>query len=163
MRESPREFTEGDASRQRRRLLRRPGSSLSEAFRDSRASALVSATPAKWSKGSVEDWATESLVEAKLAYCLPGTDILIVSGTKLGEDYCRFALPIIQLRLAQSAVRVASTLNQIFHCPWLSCLTVRFGSPRCMELIVRPCAFIMRPLENAAFDPWQELPCEWSW
>jgi len=76
------------------------------------------ATPqmaAAWSKGSVEDWATESLAEARLAYCLPGTDRLIPSGTKLGEDYCRFALPIIQVRLAQSAVRLAATLNQIFR------------------------------------------------
>jgi hypothetical protein len=75
------------------------------------------ATPqmaAAWSKGTVEDWATESLVEAKLAYCLPGTEELIASGTKLGEEYCRFALPIIQLQLAQSAVRVAFTLNRIF-------------------------------------------------
>jgi hypothetical protein len=75
------------------------------------------ATPqmaAAWSKGRPEDWATESLTEARLAYRLPGTDRLIPSGMKLGEDYCRFALPIIQRRLAQSAVRVASTLNQIF-------------------------------------------------
>ena len=75
------------------------------------------ATPqmsAAWSKGSVEDWATESLADAKRAYCVPGTDKLIPSGLKLGEDYCRFALPIIQRRLAQSAVRVASTLNRIF-------------------------------------------------
>jgi hypothetical protein len=68
-----------------------------------------------WAKRTVEDWATESLTEAKLAYCLPGTDRMIASGTNLGEDYCRFALPIIQLRLAQSAVRVASTLNRIFQ------------------------------------------------
>jgi hypothetical protein len=60
-----------------------------------------------WSNGTVVDWATESLMEANLAYRLPGTDRLIASGTKLGEDYCRFALPIIELRLAQSAVRVA--------------------------------------------------------
>ena len=70
---------------------------------------------AAWSKGSVEDWATESLADAKLAYCVPGSDKLIPSGLKLGEDYCRSALPIIQLRLAQSAIRVASRLNQIFH------------------------------------------------
>jgi hypothetical protein len=69
---------------------------------------------AAWSKGSIEDWATESLADAKLVYRLPGTDILIASGTKLGEDYCRFALPIIQWRLAQSAVRVAFALNRIF-------------------------------------------------
>ena len=75
------------------------------------------ATPqmtAAWSKGSVEDWATESLAEAKLAYCLPRTQKLIPSGTKLGEDYCRFALPIIQQRLAQSAVRLATTINRTF-------------------------------------------------
>jgi len=75
------------------------------------------ATPemaAAWSKGTVEDWATESLTEAKLAYCLPGTDKPFPSGTKLGEDYCRFVLSIIQLRLAQSAIRVAFTLNRIF-------------------------------------------------
>jgi len=78
------------------------------------------ATPqmaAAWTKGNVEDWATESLVEAKLAYCLPGTDKLIPSGANLGEDYCRFALPIIQQRLAKSAVRLASMLNQIFKWP----------------------------------------------
>jgi len=76
------------------------------------------ATPqmaAAWSKGSVEDWATESLAEARLAYCLPGTGKLIPSGTKLGEEYYRFALPIIQLRLAQSAVRLAATINWILE------------------------------------------------
>jgi hypothetical protein len=76
------------------------------------------ATPqmaAAWSKGSVEDWATESLAETKLAYCLPGTEKLIEPGMKLGEEYCQFALPLIQLQLAKSAVRVAFTLNQIFR------------------------------------------------
>ncbi len=58
---------------------------------------------------------TESLVEAKLAYCLPETDSLIPSGTKLGEEGCRLALVIIQLQLARSAVRVALTLNQMFR------------------------------------------------
>jgi len=66
-----------------------------------------------WSKGSVEDWATESLVEVRLAYCLPGTDKLIQSGTKLGEVYCRFVLSIILLRLAQSAVRCNRHLGAI--------------------------------------------------
>jgi len=70
---------------------------------------------AAWSKGTIEDWATESLAEARLAHRLPGADRLIRSGTKLGEDYCRFALPIIQLQLAKSAVRVPSTVNQVFQ------------------------------------------------
>ncbi len=63
----------------------------------------------------MEDWATESLAEAKVAYCLPGTHRLIPSGAKLGEDYCQLALPIIQFQLARSAVRVAFTPNPIFR------------------------------------------------
>jgi hypothetical protein len=47
-----------------------------------------------------------------LAYRLPGTDRLIRSGTMLGDDYCRFALPIVQLQLAKSAVRLAATLKR---------------------------------------------------
>ncbi len=75
------------------------------------------ATPAAvqaWSKGTVEDWATESLADARLAFRLPGTDRLINSGTRLGDGYCRFALPIIQQRLAQAGIRVALTLHEVF-------------------------------------------------
>ncbi len=68
-----------------------------------------------WSTGSVEDWATESLADAKLAYYLPGADNLIPSGSRRGEDYCRFALPDVQVRLAQSAVRLPDTFNRIFR------------------------------------------------
>ncbi len=77
----------------------------------------ATATPtmvASWSKGNAEDWANESLVDARLAYRLPGTDTLMESGTKLGEEYCRFALPIIQRRLAQAGIRLAFTLNEIY-------------------------------------------------
>jgi len=70
---------------------------------------------AEWSKGSPEDWATESLADAKLAYRIPGSDALLRSGAKLGNDYCIFALPIIQRQLAKSGVRVAATLNAIFR------------------------------------------------
>ena len=76
------------------------------------------ATPEKaatWSKGTVEDWATESLYDAKLAYLLPGNSNFITPGTNLGEKYFRFALPVVQLRLAQSGVRLAATLNAIFR------------------------------------------------
>ena len=51
----------------------------------------------------------------EVASAASGTDKLIPSGAKLGENYCQFALPIIQARLAQSAVRLAATLNQIFR------------------------------------------------
>lgn len=37
------------------------------------------------------------------------------SGTKLGDEYCRMALPIIQGQLAKAGIRVAWTLNQIFR------------------------------------------------
>ena len=69
---------------------------------------------AEWSKGTPEDWATESLQVAREAYCLPGTKAVMKSGTKLSDDYCRFALPIIQKQLAKAGIRVAWTLNEIF-------------------------------------------------
>ncbi len=68
---------------------------------------------AEWSRETVEEWATESLADAKLAYRLPSSDELIKPGTRLGEEYCRFALPIIQRRLAQAGIRLAWTLNQL--------------------------------------------------
>jgi hypothetical protein len=70
---------------------------------------------AGWSKGTLEDWATESLQVAKEAYCLPGAKSVMKAGTKLGDDYCRFALPIIQKQLAKAGIRVAWTLNEIFR------------------------------------------------
>jgi hypothetical protein len=69
---------------------------------------------AEWSKGTPEDWATESLQIAREAYCLPGTQEVMQSGTKLGDDYCRMALPIIQRQLSKAGIRVAFTLNEIF-------------------------------------------------
>lgn len=76
------------------------------------------ATPdkvAEWSKGTVADWATGTLAMAKLTYHLPGSHELLPSGTKLGEDYYRFALPIVQQQLAKAGVRVAEVLNGIFR------------------------------------------------
>ncbi len=75
------------------------------------------ATPentAAWSKGTPRDWANESLSIAKSAYRLPGTQKLIKPGTKLSEDYYRFALPIIQLQLSKAGVRLAYVLNELF-------------------------------------------------
>jgi nuclease S1 len=76
------------------------------------------ATPAKsaqWSRGSLGDWATESLEEAKLLYREPGSENLMGSGTKLGEEYYRFALPIIRMQLARAGIRLALTLNIPTH------------------------------------------------
>jgi hypothetical protein len=71
---------------------------------------------AEWSKAkSVTDWATESLAIAKTAYRAPGTEQLLKPGTKLGEDYYRFALPIVQEQLEKAGIRVAAILNEIFR------------------------------------------------
>jgi nuclease S1 len=70
---------------------------------------------AEWSKGTPEDWATDTLLVARKAYCLPGTQNVIQSGTTVGDDYCRMALRIIQRQLAKAGIRVAWTLNEIFR------------------------------------------------
>jgi hypothetical protein len=68
-----------------------------------------------WSRGSVEDWANESLHDAQKAYHFPpGARQPLVSGTELDRDYARFARPILERRLAQAGVRVANELNAIF-------------------------------------------------
>ena len=36
------------------------------------------------------------------------------SGTKLGDDYYRMALPIIQRQLAEAGTRIAFVLNRLF-------------------------------------------------
>jgi nuclease S1 len=76
------------------------------------------ATPEKsveWSRGSLADWATESLKEANLLYRQQGSQNLLESGTKLGAEYCQFALPIIRLQSARAGVHLAFTLNGIFR------------------------------------------------
>ena len=69
---------------------------------------------AEWTKGTVEDWANESLVIAKKAYLEPGTTKELRSGAKLGQAYYEANLPLAEQRLAQSGVRLASLLNAIF-------------------------------------------------
>jgi hypothetical protein len=94
---------------------------LDDAGRDERAwveriaPLLTPENVAVWSKGSVESWADESLHEAKKAYYFPaGSPRPIASGTRIGRDYAEAALPVIRLRLAQAAVRLANELNAIF-------------------------------------------------
>jgi hypothetical protein len=40
---------------------------------------------AAWTCGAVEDWATESLLAARAAYLIPGSDMRLKPGQKLGE------------------------------------------------------------------------------
>ena len=67
----------------------------------------------EWSKGTPGDWATESLMTAKSAYRLPGSQVIIRQGTRLGAEYYNFALPIIQRQLAKAGIRTAFILNAI--------------------------------------------------
>ena len=83
-------------------------------FRELRP-AVQQRSVAKWSTGTVIDWANESLAIAKMAYRVPGTDQLLKPGTKLGNDYCGFALPIVRQQLAKAGLRVAWMLNEIFR------------------------------------------------
>jgi hypothetical protein len=69
---------------------------------------------AAWMRGSVEDWATESLLAARAAYQVPGTDKRIKSGQKLGEEYQASHLPVVGQRLCQAGLRLAMVLNEAF-------------------------------------------------
>jgi hypothetical protein len=70
---------------------------------------------AAWSSGDAEQWATESLLDARKAYFYPaGARRAIPSGTRLGDDYVAFARPTLEERLAQAGVRLASELNALF-------------------------------------------------
>jgi hypothetical protein len=64
--------------------------------------------------GTVEDWATESLLLAKAAYKDPATGRKITPGTKLGEAYQAANLPAARRRLYQGGVRLAMVLNEVF-------------------------------------------------
>jgi hypothetical protein len=69
---------------------------------------------AEWSRGTPEDWATETLQIAKTAYCYPETKIPIKSGAELKDKYFQYALPVIQQQLAKAGIRIAYVLNEIF-------------------------------------------------
>lgn len=71
------------------------------------------ANRAAWQAGTVEDWATESLLAARAAYVVPGTDDKrIKSGQKLGSDYAERSMPMVRQRLAQAGVRMAWVVNE---------------------------------------------------
>ena len=70
----------------------------------------------QWSKGGVEDWATESLEAARRAYHFPeGAGAPLQGGADLGDAYAEMALPIVRDRLARAGVRLANELNAIFR------------------------------------------------
>jgi nuclease S1 len=65
-------------------------------------------------KGTVEDWATESLLLARAAYQVPQTGKRLKSGQKLGDAYMNTHLPVVRKRLYQASIRLAMVLNQMF-------------------------------------------------
>ena len=64
--------------------------------------------------GTVEDWATESLLAAREAYKDPATGQKIKAGTKLADPYQKANLPVARRRLYQGGVRLAMVLNEVF-------------------------------------------------
>jgi hypothetical protein len=78
--------------------------------------AIAKTTAARgWSAGTVESWADESLAAARRAYTVPGSAATLQPGAKIGDDYVEMALPIVERRLAQAAVRLSTMLNEIFQ------------------------------------------------
>jgi hypothetical protein len=65
----------------------------------------------KYMSGEPEDWATESLQAAKVAYKAPPANQQIESGEKLGTAYLDANLPVARLRLYQAGIRLAMFLN----------------------------------------------------
>jgi nuclease S1 len=69
---------------------------------------------AAWTKGTVEDWATESLLAARQAYQVPETGQRLKPGQKLADAYQAASLPVVRKRLFQGGVRLAMVLNEVF-------------------------------------------------
>jgi hypothetical protein len=64
--------------------------------------------------GSIEDWATESLLAARGAYQDPATGMRIGPGPRLAEAYQAATLPVVRRRLDQGSIRLATLLNGIW-------------------------------------------------
>jgi nuclease S1 len=63
-------------------------------------------------KGSVEDWATESLLAAREAYIDPKTGQRMKAGAKLDDVYQAKSLPVARGRLYRAGMRLARVLNE---------------------------------------------------
>jgi nuclease S1 len=65
-------------------------------------------------RGTVEDWATESLLLARAAYLVPETGKRLKPGQKLGDAYLNTQLPVVRRRIYQAGIRLALVLNEVF-------------------------------------------------
>ena len=64
--------------------------------------------------GTVEDWATESLLAARQAYQVPETGKRLRPGQKFADAYLEANLPVVRRRLNQEGIRLAMVLNEIW-------------------------------------------------
>jgi hypothetical protein len=69
---------------------------------------------AKAIPGSMEDWATESLLGARGAYQDPATGKKIRPGQRLADAYQEANLPVVRRRIHQGGIRLASVLNEVW-------------------------------------------------
>ena len=65
-------------------------------------------------RGTIEDWATESLLAARAAYDVPETGQRLKPGQKLGDRYFDENLPVVRQRLNRAGVRLANVANEAF-------------------------------------------------
>ncbi len=68
----------------------------------------------EWMKGTVEDWATESVLSARQAHEVPETGMRLKPGQELGQVYQDKSLPVIRRRLSQAGLGLAMVLNEAF-------------------------------------------------
>jgi hypothetical protein len=64
-------------------------------------------------RGSIEDWATESLLAARQAYQDPATGMRIKTGAKLDNAYHDASVPVVTRRLYEGGLRLAMLLNEL--------------------------------------------------
>lgn len=68
---------------------------------------------AKWSRGSVEDWAEESFQAARETAYGRLPNVRKGATARLGEAYERIADPVVELQLEKAGVRLAAVLNEL--------------------------------------------------
>jgi hypothetical protein len=66
-------------------------------------------------RGTVEEWATESLLAAREAYQNPTTGMRMKPGAMLGDPYVEKNLPVVRERIYRAGVRLAKVLNECFE------------------------------------------------
>jgi len=64
-------------------------------------------------RGTVEDWATESLLAARAAYQVPETGKRLKPGQKLSDAYYDANLPIVRRRLYPTTENAARIIRNV--------------------------------------------------